>query len=288
MANKISSAPAAFKSPVWQHFGFPTETIDGKEVTNKQLAACKLCDYKTKYTGATTNLSTHLKRHHPEVDIESRTHKYAESKRKSTSESATHNPKQSKLSEVFSRPLRFNCDRATAISRSIAKFIAIDLRPYSIVENAGFKAMIKTLEPKYNIPSRPYFSKTLIPQLYEETKSSVLDELKTASHVAITTDGWTSRAVDSYITITAHYLCEHFENWELCNRVLQTRVIHESHTAVNVGAVLSSAITEWGLARLNGQVPVVTDNASNMDGAVRAVGLLDWGRILSALHTLLT
>ncbi|XP_033753063.1 zinc finger BED domain-containing protein 1-like [Pecten maximus] len=265
---KLASPPATLKSPVWRQFGFPYETVDGKEAVNRHVAVCRLCDYMTKYTGATTNMNTHLKRHHPDVILPETG---SSAKRKTDDASGlTRKSQQLKISDVLSKPLRFNSDRAAATTKSIGKFIAVDMRPYSIVENVGFQAMVNTLEPKYKIPSRPHFSEKLIPQLYEETKLDVLNELANTSYVAITTDGWTSRAVESYITITAHYLNK---NWMLCSRVLQTRIIHESPTAVNVGAVLSGAIVEWGLTRLNGQVPVVTDNASNMDGAVKAAGL---------------
>ena len=38
--------------------------------------------------------------------------------------------------------------------------------------------------------------------LYDETKA----ELKEAESVAIATDSWTSRACESYMTVTAHFL----------------------------------------------------------------------------------
>lgn len=49
--------------------------------------------------------------------------------------------------------------------------------------------------------------------------------------VAITTDGWSSRATESYITITSSHIDD---NWELKNYVLQTRAMPESHTGMNL------------------------------------------------------
>ncbi|KAK1891719.1 Zinc finger BED domain containing protein 4 [Dissostichus eleginoides] len=74
--------------------------------------------------------------------------------------------------------------------------MAKDLRPFSVVDNSGFRRLVNTLEPKYAIPSRPYFSPT----------------------------------------------------------------------------VLKSAVLEWGLDNNQG-IAVVTDNARNMDVAVREAGL---------------
>ena len=59
-------------------------------------------------------------------------------------------------------------------------FIALDLRPYSAVDNMGFRTMVFTLEPRYKIPSRHYFTDTAIPMLYRETKTEVLDTLMKA------------------------------------------------------------------------------------------------------------
>ena len=83
--------------------------------------------------------------------------------------------------------------------------------------------------------------------------------------VAITCDSWTSRATDSYITITATCINN---DWNLKNFVLQTRPLNENHTSEHVAEVIEEAITEWGLDQ---HPPMVTDNAANM---VRAAEIL--------------
>jgi hypothetical protein len=84
--------------------------------------------------------------------------------------------------------------------------------------------------------------------------------------LAITTDGWTSRATESYITITAHLIDK---EWCMNSFVLQTRPLHESHTGKNIGAVLVDASKEWQLERPHKLLPIVTDNAANMDVAIQ-------------------
>ena len=73
------------------------------------------------------------------------------------------------------------------------------------------------------------------------------------------------------MTVTAHFLKR---NWELCNfvHVLSTKMISEAHTGENLGNSLASLIQEWNLRRPSG-IPVVTDNASNMDIAVSTANL---------------
>lgn len=45
--------------------------------------------------------------------------------------------------------------------------------------------------------------------------------------VALTTDGWTSRATESFVTVTSTHVSN---DWELKNYTLQTHTLPESHT----------------------------------------------------------
>ena len=89
--------------------------------------------------------------------------------------------------------------------------------------------------------------------LYEQEKTKIVDELSQASSVALTTDGWTFRATESYVTITAHYITE---EWEMRSPVLQTRPLYESHTGTNLAQVLTDAVAEWKIERPNNNIPV--------------------------------
>ncbi len=101
--------------------------------------------------------------------------------------------------------------------------MALDMRPFSVVKNEGFKYLLSVLEPRYLLPSRAHFSQNVLPKLQEKTKAKVEEGLSTAESIAITTDGWTSRATDSYMAITAHYITG---NWQIANHVLQTRPVY--------------------------------------------------------------
>lgn len=61
-------APAKYKSRVWGHFGF--SKLDVKKVI------CKHCLAEIKYQGGTTNMSTHLSRHHKITEVGSKSGKY--------------------------------------------------------------------------------------------------------------------------------------------------------------------------------------------------------------------
>uniref|UniRef100_A0A9J8BL29 BED-type domain-containing protein n=1 Tax=Cyprinus carpio carpio TaxID=630221 RepID=A0A9J8BL29_CYPCA len=218
---EIVPAPAAFKSDVWKHFGFAvSKNAKGEKVVDRQWTMCKHCHSKLRYnTGNTSNMQSHLTTHHPEKFADSLTKKILA--------------------------------RAQEITRYIAEYIACDLRPFSAVDGKGFKRLVAKLEPKYQMPSRAHFSQTVFPALYRETKERVMLNLKQSECIAITTDGWTSRATHSYITIKAHVLTS---EWEMQYYVLQTRQLSESHTGVNIAQVLKSAVKEWGLDKIGTRI----------------------------------
>ncbi|XP_039625496.1 E3 SUMO-protein ligase ZBED1-like [Polypterus senegalus] len=145
---ELEDPPSSLRSPVWEHFGFPVKVTDGQRQVDKSKVVCRHCSTtEIGYAaGNTSNMLTHLKRHHPSVNVSST--------RKKTSLVQTVTP----ITSAFKQHLASNSDRAKAITHGIGVFIATGLRQYSVVENAGFKYMIKVLEPRYEIPSRPHFS----------------------------------------------------------------------------------------------------------------------------------
>lgn len=139
-----------------------------------------------------------------------------------------------------------------------------------MVENVGFRHSVHTLEPRYTIPTRIQLSEITIPKMYTDVKNNIANALKSAERV--TCDSWTSRATDSYLTITCHY---NDRNWRLVSHVLQTRAIEASHTATYLAELLTEALQEWEL--LDKDPAAVTDNAANMVRAVASMGLLHVG-----------
>ena len=269
-------------SVVWECFGHPISLENNIRKTDKTRVICKICKTVLKHSGNTTNMKTHLSRHHPthstptptkrnEVTSPSQNLIKTESQPKTTVESNRKKPSQQTLVDCMKKQEKYpiNSPRAQAITRQIGVFLCQDLHPLSTVQRPGFVNLMRVVDPKYDVPCRRYFTDNIIPKLYEQTKASVQNELKEAESVAITTDSWTSRACESYMTITAHFLNK---NWELRNHVLCTKMIPEAHTGLNLGNSLASLIEEWNLRRPSG-IPVVTDNASNMDIAVSTAKL---------------
>ena len=214
-------------------------------------------------------MSTHLQRHHPLEAIQGSKKLAPPCTPKRNGSSATG---QLRLPEVFkaTQPLGPTSVRASAITRQVGIFIAKDMRPYSVVENHGFISLMRVCEPRYIVPSRTHFAQKVIPHLHEATLTRVARDLLEAESVACTTDGWTSCATVSYITITAQYIDS---QWNMKNLVLQTRPLAEVHAGKNIGQILTNAQKEWKIERPHDICPLVTDNASNMDIAPKEANM---------------
>jgi len=68
--------------------------------------------------------------------------------------------------------------------------IAVDCQPVSIVDHECFKSLVSTLEPKYQIPSRKYFSETVILIYCSKNKGKYC--ITIAEGCGVTTDAWSS------------------------------------------------------------------------------------------------
>ena len=79
-------------------------------------------------------------------------------------------------------------ERAAELTHSILNMIVADMRPLSMVADSGFKAMISTFHPKYELPSRTFFTT----QMEKKYEGIMMQALQETSSVALTTDIWTS------------------------------------------------------------------------------------------------
>ena len=104
-------------------------------------------------------------------------------------------------------------------NRGDCSFICKDMRPYSVVENDGFRQLMKVAEPHYVMVSRKRLSQEVIPNMYRSVKENVKSHLQSAERVG---DTWTSVATQSYMSVTAHFIDD---EWNLVSYVLQTRVV---------------------------------------------------------------
>ncbi len=146
--------------------------------------------------------------------------------------------------------------------------------------------MLGFLEPKYKIPSRHYFSQTVVPELYEAMREELVQSLKAAQGgvINLTTDLWTSNHnAHAYLCLTGHW-CERVGEASVQRKagLLNVGVLDIEHTSNNILCCLKEKMREW--EESVGQSVtiqfVVSDNAANM---VKA--LTEYGHIRCVSHT---
>lgn len=208
--HSIQACTTNVKADVWAHFGFHCKPETNEEV-DKTKVVCKHCHTVLKYCNI-TNLRNHLARHHADI-----------MQQKQSSAAKPDDSKQTQLGKAF----HCKFPSGSVCAQKITESVAVYIRPDSVVENVGFKYMVNTIEPRYAIPTRKHITDVAMPKLYMEVKTKVLESLMSAEKVALTCNGWTSRATDPYVTMTSHFIST---DWVLVSNILQTRALFESHT----------------------------------------------------------
>lgn len=161
--------------------------------------------------------------------------------------------------------------------------ICLDLQPYSLVQDTGFKRLMNHLAPNYSIPNRTHFSTKVVPLLYETVKAKVKFELDNAKYVSLTTDGWTCQHnIKSFYSLTARFVTDTFE---LVHVILQVKYFPESHTAINIGKFINESLQSWDISPKKVSV-IVTDNAANMLSAIKETQLTDGQHLSCVIHTM--
>lgn len=183
---------------------------------------------------------------------------------------------QGTLSTFVKRPM--SVIRTKAITEAIFAMIVLDLQPFSIVEDRGFKRLVNLLEPSYHLPSRFHLSNHVLPHMYDLEKNKMFNALEEAESVSLTTDTWTSNNTEGYMAITAHYITKECVQKSI---LLGCAQLSERHTAVNLKEEMLKVAKFWNIeTKVH---TVTTDNAANIVAAVRETG---WTHIPCMAHTL--
>ena len=85
-------------------------------------------------------------------------------------------------------------------------FVGSSNTPNSIVENTEFQQLIKSLDPRYPLPSRALLGKELDKVLID-LKTTIHTYLAAARKVSLCADIWSKKGMtSSYLGVTAHFL----------------------------------------------------------------------------------
>ena len=240
------------------------------------VAECLICHKAIKRgagnqkTFSTSPLHNHAKVKHPKEYQEAKD----AARQPQPSTSATE-PKEKKLSEMkkqlsleesfaSKKIWDINDSRSKGIHKAIMTMMALENQPFSIVEDDGFVKLMAHLQPRYLIPSRKYFSETMLSEVYGDLRSTVLDELAApeGDFVSFTSDIWTcSSSSEAFISLSGHWIKTSFKRQ---SAVLAAAHFPGSHTGDNIAAMFDKMWTDWELGESRRHL-LVRDGAANMN-----------------------
>ena len=160
------------------------EDENGDAIVTSDEAICELCDEHVKCSSNTTNLLTHLKRHHfiehEEVVLATRREQSESPEEHSQSTSGTKTRHQPSIVDLISKKEAYKKDspRYSTCQDTLVAFICNDLQPISVVDSPSFRQLLYTLDPRFQPYSRSQFSRIIIPMKYDEVKQSVQEKLE--------------------------------------------------------------------------------------------------------------
>ena len=273
------------KAPIWDYFKIVA--------ADEKYCICSVCSErvsrggKTVKTFNTSNMIDHVRKKHPNdyKDYESKK-KIQEIKKLqeiTDKQTATKGRHQLTLSETQARVKQWdiNDSNAVRIHRKIAEMMAIDYQPFSIVSDVGFTRLLKTLEPRYNVPSRKYFTENVVPRIKQDIDTRLAELIKDVPFISLTTDIWSANLTnESLISMTAHWVNESFNR---LSAVLHAQKIEGSHSGIAICHMLEAMLDTWNISKERVHL-VLSDNAANMKKALREAYLRGQGCFAHSLQ----
>ena len=238
------------RSIIWKFFIFKGTLSKGAV---REEVYCTLCSKETKlvFCGGTTSLWNHMKRHHEKElkDAES----VEDKKKPDIRNFAVPSSSNNNVKTWCKTSARWK----TATSM-LTKWICVNNRPFSIVEDEGFRAALKFIQPEFDPPSASTIS-NYIDNMYKEEKVKLIEELKEIDFVAVTTDGGSSSNATSFQDLNVHYFDE---DLKLKSSILTVQELKCRHTAENIREENDEVLEEYGV--LDKVTLTVTDNEPKM------------------------
>ncbi|CAL1542713.1 unnamed protein product [Lymnaea stagnalis] len=298
---KCNKGPKRPRSVVWYYFD--------KILHEPQRARCKICGATCHHANNTSNLFKHLRVKHPS------TYKEAESQREAEME--LYLELKAKSGKPFIRPgirgrrpksltaitapivkaeesvMMNTSARETVVvrksygaekvkqtmTRALLKMITVDLHTASIVNGKGFREFVRSLDARYEIPSKKNIVKNLLPELAEETKHKIKLDVVIASYFALTVETWTYRESQIFMTLSAHFIKD---SWEMSSIVLETFDCTEDKTETNVATSFKRITDEWGIT--DRVIALVADNSEDV---IHSASLVNgWEELICFGHTI--
>ena len=144
------------KSNCWGFFGFCID--ENGKIAEKKQVHCRLCSIILLYSRNTTNLVYHIRKHHPK---HLKNIKESGTKQKDDSETSDTGLKQLSLQASLNKVMPYLKDphrHQILVNAAVREFIYYGLQPISVADDPSFKKLMAKSDPKFQVPSRKYFS----------------------------------------------------------------------------------------------------------------------------------
>lgn len=158
--------------------------------------------------------------------------------------------------------------------------IAVDLQPFSIVEDLGFQRLMNHSCPNYQIPFRKFIRENIVQDINTSVRNKIQEEIKLAMYISFTTDGWSASTGNNSL------FCLINKNYEQRTAILGVTPFDVSHTAANISECLQNTLEKYQIVDSKIHV-IVRDNAANMAAGVTQAGYQSLGCFTHTLELVL-
>lgn len=231
------------KSIYWDFIQLAAKKVDGRKPSNytsahAECAWCLNCWCEVDFVkGSSAGVLSHLRDKHQE-----------HLKKKADADDGSDQAKSSlgsvrsvqrSLCDIYASMPKSDMSKASPADQKrgeglLLYWITTSLRPFKIVEDAGFIMLcefLNGLNTKFEITERTRLSKQMT-KLNKAVSINVKYKMKAEMDwFCVTTDIWTSRTMESFMAVTIHYLDADFRMKEF---VLEVRQFGKSHTADHI------------------------------------------------------
>lgn len=142
-------------------------------------------------------------------------------------------------------------------------------------------AFVNALEKKYTVPLRSTMTR-LLRSTYNDVSVSIKTMItQECNFYALTSDIWSSRTSEAYISLMVHYLTKSFTMKVITLRCAPFSNVR--HTGAEIAKIIKESLEDAGMC-LDNLVVYVTDNASNAIKSAKDLGVKHQGCVAHLLN----
>ncbi|GBP33612.1 Zinc finger BED domain-containing protein 4 [Eumeta japonica] len=257
-------------SDIWQYF----------VVIDNDYAKCKTCHKNYSRKGrTTTSLKGHLKSMHKEEYEEFCKMEQQRDTVKVNQVTLAITPLQEiKREMIVEESIEENQMWDTSHARAremddlIGEMIALQNLPFHFVEGVGFRRVIQTALPNYQLRGHQFFTDHICEEIYTKMAIKIGQMLKQFLKLSFTMDIWSEPSVNvSLLSLTAYGISEDFTRRQI---VLECASVQGSLTGDIVRDHVKRMLLKWNIQ--DEQLHCfIRDGASNIDGPIHLANIPD-------------